>query len=315
MRVLIVLLWIWVLVGFQAGEVTPEITPDDITNDTLTATIPSEGEMTAEATSATLDNHLTLVSGRVIYQNRLPNDSGIVIEVWSANHQQLAVAISDDNGGYTVHVPNDEPLRFVFKAPLHRMNAFILQPLEVPPLMILAGGDLNQDGCIGEQDVAILKAYFNQSNTPYSDINGDNLTDIADLAILSGNYDAMCELILSLSTPTLAPTLPSATPTPPAAEATEGLEVTAEIELTLEEATVEITPEITQAVHPTEILTPTDALTPEWTAEATETPAPESTVEITATATATRLMTLTVTIEASPTQTPEQTETVTTSDP
>lgn len=312
MRVLIVLLWIWVLVGFQAGEVTPEITPDDITNDTVTAIIPSGGEMTAEATSATFDNHLALVSGRVIYQNRLPNDSGIVIEVWSANHQRLAVAISDDNGSYAVQVPNDEPLRFVFKAPLHRMNAFILQPLEAPPLMILAGGDLNQDGCIGEQDVAILKAYFNQSNTPYSDINGDNLTDIADLAILSGNYDAMCELILSLSTPTLAPTFPSATPTPPAAEATEGLEVTAEVELT-PETTVEITAEVTQAIQPTETLTLTEELSPEWTAEATETPAPENTVEITATATG--LMTLTVTIEASLSQTPEQTETVTTSDP
>lgn len=316
MRFLILCLSALVILGAQSEELTPEVTPELtvlVTNvQDFVTTAPTSPEMLT--TSTVKPNiELMLVNGWASFQNRQPDNAGILVEVRSADGQLWASTVTDAHGSYSVLVPADMPLRFVFIAPLHRINAVIRQPYEDAPPVILAGGDLNGDGCIGDKDIAILTAYFNQLNTPYSDINGDNRTDIADLAILTGHYDSACEYMLV--TPTAAP-MPTASatvviPTEEFIETTSEatLEVTAEVttELPLELLEAE---ELTSQIQPSATLGAevTAEMTIEMTAEVTPSAIPEITADVYI-ATATASVTTTSTAIVTVTNSPEYTET------
>src|SRR5690606_7756906 len=181
----------------------------------------------------------------------------------------------------------------VVNAPLHRSVTIPMYPGDAVPDVILAGGDLNRDGCIGPVDLMALVGLLDVADSAATDVTGDGLTDVSDLAIVTGNYQPDCELAAtetpepeatSEATPeATAEIAPEIEVTP---EITPEVEVTAELtpETTVEvtaEATVEITPELEVTPELTSEVTVeiTADVTPLPTAEATEALTPEGTEE------------------------------------
>jgi hypothetical protein len=203
-----------------AGEIT----------ETLTAT---PGEVTATTTETPVGTTLTAtpmatVQGRAAYQNRQPDHSGIQITILNGSRILLNTAVTDSAGVYSVAVPTTEFYWLVVDAALHRPFELGVWPGETPPDVVLLGGDLNDDGCVGPSDLALLTAQFELADTTATDITGDGITAEADLAILAGNYDATCETPPATATPTSEPSLtPEMT-----AEPTLTVEVTADLALT-----------------------------------------------------------------------------------
>lgn len=263
---------------------------------------------------------------RVVYQNRPPDHAGIMVGLWLDDQTQIAAAESDATGQIELSMPaGNYWLRI--DAPLHRRHTIQLQvsePMPELPVMVLAGGDLNDDGCILPDDLALMLGVLNEDTAAF-DINNDGATDASDLAIVSGNIDPTCEpnahvIPPSEMTPTVTVTATaSATQTilpEGTAEVTPPVEITAEVE-------PETTAEVTQPVTQTPKVTATDTQTatatmivepsPEITAEVTAEPIP-SDVPPTATFTLTATVTPTIitpTVTSSPTPTATHTATAT----
>lgn len=197
-----------------ALETTADITDDPTgilpTAVTITATIPLLVSATVFPTSSAIV--LREASGYVYYQNSQSQHGAIEIEIFTDSRQLIGSSMTDALGVYHVAVPQDMPFWLVADAPLHRENAVRILPGEALPVLVLAGGDLNDDECVTLDDLALLE----QHNTA-ADVNSDNHVDIADIAILTGNLRVDCEIFarvlpptpIIIITPEIMPTLPA----------------------------------------------------------------------------------------------------------
>jgi hypothetical protein len=233
-------------------DATPEITPGAATMEVTVIVTPevtateSLPELTPEATAPAIV--LRVVQGMVRYQNRQGGSDGIQVEVYTEDRATLvSAAQTDGEGRYTVQIPADAPYWLVASAPRYVTQAVLLSADTTPAPLILPGGDLDGDGCVGATDLALLTAQFD-TRIAASDIDGDGVVEAADLAILSGNFDAGCRLIPTPPEPTIETTdnpveaTAVLTPTPTSAPP--------------ETATIEASVEITTAVTDTPEATP-----------------------------------------------------------
>lgn len=220
---------------------------------------------------------LQFVSGRAVYQNRQPDQSGIEVRVLDEALNLIGVAYTNNQGVYAVAAPSNAFYWLVVDAPLHRQQTIPVQPGQQIPDVILAGGDFNKDGCTGPSDLAVLVSALDVPDSFATDVTGDGITDVSDLAIVTGNYQPDCEPFTTPPEAT-AEVTPESTPES-TAEATPEIEVTAELtpEVTPE---IEVTAETTAEVEPTQAAT--SEVTPEVTSEATAEVTPELTPEVTA---------------------------------
>jgi hypothetical protein len=267
---------------------------------------------------------LQFVSGKAAYQNRLPDQSGIDVQVLDEALNLIGVAKTDSQGVYAIAAPSDAFYWLVMDAPLHRQQIIPMQPGQRLPDVVLAGGDFNRDGCVGPSDLAVLVSALDVPDSTATDVTGDGITDVSDLAIVTGNYQPDCEPEVTATpapeaTAEVTPEAESTTETTPEVEITPELtpEVTPEIEVTAEltleaqptqAATSEATPEVTPEV-PAE-LTPEIEITEEVTPEVTDEPiaeAPTETLAPTMTAAPTAEPTATPTLTPEPTWTPTET--------
>lgn len=306
--------------GMLAQETTAEAAPPSLTPTESSVTETAIPTALPEPTQV-LDVGLTptatpggvplqFVTSMASYQNRQPDHSDIVVQVVDNDLNLVSVARTDASGVYAVPVPVGAFYWLVVDAPFHRRQVVPMQPGDSIPALILAGGDLNEDGCIGPSDLNQVIVGMESDDQAATDITGDGITDVSDLAIVTGNYQPDCEpepITEPTPEPELTPEVTAEATVESTAEATPELELTPEVtaELTQEpeataettvEATVEITPETTPEAEPTAEQTAelTPEVTAELTAEVTPTSAPELTVEVTAE------FTPEVTVEAAP---------------
>lgn len=275
----------------------------------------------AEVTAALQPSPITVSFPlRVNYQNRLPDHAGIAVSVWQDNQTQIATAASDAVGQTHLTVPAGN-YWLLIESPLYRREIVQIEVSELMPdlpLIVLEGGDLNGDGCILPDDLALMLGGLNEGDLTF-DINNDGATDASDLAILSGNIDPACEpQARMIPSPEITPTVtltPTASPTQDmmpegTAEVTPPAEITEDAE---PEITVEVTQPVTQTPEMTVTATLTSTVTVTPAPEITEEPIPSDappTVTPSLTVTVTPTMT-TPTVTLSPTQTPTHTATVT----
>lgn len=210
----------------STAEVTDEVLSSSPTPDTgtITPTGTSLAEITAEVTetiipmatlepvisvtpTATLGVPMVFIQGAAFYQNHLPDHSDIEIRVFDESLALLSVAYTGVDGVFTIAVPSNSFYWLVADAPLHRAITLAVQPGFDLPDILLAGGDLNDDGCIDMVDVQLITTVLNESvSDTRADINGDDLVDVIDIAILTGNFEATCnEVIEAEITPTPQP--------------------------------------------------------------------------------------------------------------
>ncbi|MEO1646730.1 MAG: hypothetical protein AAFR67_16190, partial [Chloroflexota bacterium] len=154
-------------------EATAEITP----------------ESTPEATPE--PRPLTIFTGNIVLQGATDH-SGITVQAILSDDEIVGIGVTDSDGQFTVNAPADEIFWLRAEKALYRTeNVYV--PLGVETVNLrLVGGDFNSDGCIGQSDIARLIQSF-ETNDAQTDINADGITDIGDLAILTGNFDADCE--------------------------------------------------------------------------------------------------------------------------
>ncbi len=145
---------------------------------------------------------LHTVSGYVYYQNSSHDQhSQIEIEIFTDSREFVASALTDAAGVYQVAVPLAMPFWIVADAPLHRENAVRVLPGEALPVLVLLGGDLNDDDCVTLADLQLFG-----EQTIASDINQDEQITIADVAILTGNLQPACEIFARTLPPTATTT-------------------------------------------------------------------------------------------------------------
>jgi hypothetical protein len=247
-------------------EITAELTAEATSETTEVVIVESTAELTVETTeeataelmvsitpTATPGSIPLIVKSAVIeYQNRESHE-GIEVLITTLDGTLLSVAETNKDGVYSVPIPEDESFMLSAQAPLHRRLDIMIEAQAPLASLILVGGDMNADGCINQSDINIVLAYYEQEDTPQTDINADSITDLADLAILTGNYDGNCEPVLpELTTEPKATLVASTEPEATLVASTESkatlvetvpAEVTATIELTVElEETAEASP-------------------------------------------------------------------------
>lgn len=190
---------------------TPNLTITPTPEETRHPEMPGTATLTAEPTSTPAQ----LLAGFARYQNRAPDQAGITVVVLSAGQTVLASTATDAQGLYEIAAPAGEFYWLLIDAPLHQLAALSMwSDSPLPETITLAGGDLDDDTCINNTDLALLTAHFGAEHSESTDINGDDRTDLEDLAILSGNYDPECIPMPGLL-PTATPTgMPDVTLTP-----------------------------------------------------------------------------------------------------
>lgn len=213
------------------SESTPEVTAEATVEIPI---LPTEEitllppEATAEVTVTPVESEstptltplpvLTLV-GLAHYQNRLPDDAGIVVTVRALNGQILSQTLTAANGVYSVAIPVNAGYWLRLAAAQHRPVELLLLPDTLPPEMWLAGGDLNQDGCINQIDVDLITQDFMLTES-LSDINQDGMVSAVDIAILTGNFDAACTVAPDAALPSPTRTAAPEATAEPAPEVT-----------------------------------------------------------------------------------------------
>jgi hypothetical protein len=217
-----------------SGEATLSVTVELTDFVELTAESTSQAELTAvvEATAETVKISIPsatptssstpyILVGQARYQNR-PQQDGIELRVYNAEGLLLGQTLNDAQGQFRVSLYSSPPLRVVARAPLHLSQSVILSAITAPPVfIILPGGDLDGDSCVGPTDLAQLTAHYG-SDASSSDVDGDGLVEAGDLAILSSNF-GLGDLCAPTTSPIVetTPTAEStAVETAPAAEST-----------------------------------------------------------------------------------------------
>ena len=173
----------------ESAEITEAV---EVTEEVLSPTEAPATEILATATLGTIP--MEVLNGSVQYQSRTEH-SGIVIQIFTQDNRLLSAAETNSKGIFSVAVPAEENYIVLVQAPLHRSIRLIAEAgIGLPPL-VMAGGDLNGDGCINYADMDTLLASYDRANTPETDINADGKSDLSDLAILTGNFDADCGIV------------------------------------------------------------------------------------------------------------------------
>jgi hypothetical protein len=164
----------------------------EVTQELITPIETATSEILAAATIGAIPMEILL--GSVEYQNR-KDHSGIRIQIFTEGEVFLSEAQSNAEGLFSVAVPAEEGFIVLIDAPLHRTIRVLAEPnIGLPPL-VLAGGDLDGNGCITFADMNQLLASYDSANSPETDINADGQSNSSDLAILTGNLESACELI------------------------------------------------------------------------------------------------------------------------
>jgi hypothetical protein len=333
--------------GISAQDVIPTVVTEEaspaatdvqtVTPETIT---PSPEENSASPTSVTVTDVVTLttpteditatqessglieIQARALYQAQREDHSGIQLFVYNEQLTLLSVAQTDASGTYTIAVPSSAFYWFVAEAPAHRRFVVGIQPGSAPSDIILAGGDVNSDGCVNNDDLQILVERFDQSGEAITDLNSDQMTDAHDLAILTGNFDPRCESPTPTPTPTILPSatweatsewtdvpvetsLPNAEPEASQTPTLIGTEATPTEFPTL--ASTELPSETPAIVIASPTVEPTLEVTPSPTELPTETPT-IATATTTAEPSATGVPSPTLTATAVPSPTPEPVE-------
>lgn len=172
---------------------TSSAAPESTNAFEVTAEVTEAAESTATASPA-LDIDLMVLRGEVQFQNR-PEHSRILIRVLTLDGQLVSEAESNERGVFSLPAPAEMPFILLIEAPLHRAIRLELLPSDAMPSVILAGGDLDNDGCINDSDMQALLLHYGFADTPTTDINADGRTDLADLAILTGNFSRDCGVL------------------------------------------------------------------------------------------------------------------------
>lgn len=154
-----------------------------------------------------------VISGRVFYQNHGNDNGGIHISVLGADRDLIGVVQTDVNGKYALNIPGQASYQVVIEAFLHRRIEFTLLAGEALPDMVLAGGDLDADGCIGQHDLDLFMSLFTSQDVNLGDITGDDVIDASDFAIVAGNFQNECPLIEPTPIPSPLPVSPIPSPT------------------------------------------------------------------------------------------------------
>lgn len=169
------------------AEITPELTLEIAPEPSAQVTTIIPVPFATVAPSAQV-----LLNGFARYQNRRGTAAGIRVTAYNQYGIWLGDAETNPQGNFSIAVPADQSYWLEFDAPLHARQRLLMRP-EVPfGGVILLGGDLTDDGCVGPDDLALLLANFGAIDSRTTDINGDGITDASDLALLAGNYDAAC---------------------------------------------------------------------------------------------------------------------------
>jgi hypothetical protein len=155
------------------------------------------------------------VTGKITLQGRFsgPKDAGLVTftSLDSAYTDPAPVAFSPVNGSYSVTLDVDPAgTAYEVQAAIglyisNRLDTYTFMPgANSAPQTQLRGGDANLLGEPGEpqkvtiSDLQCIRDYFGPGGTPCnvspapqgsSDINKDNVTNVQDLALASGNFD------------------------------------------------------------------------------------------------------------------------------
>jgi hypothetical protein len=137
---------------------------------------------------------LRYIQGIVRYQNRVTDDAGILLQVYSDDLDLTLISevITSEDGIYNIAVPMEDAFWVVFSADGHRTERIYHNETEGLADVILVAGDLNGDECINLDDIILIKSELDTSGTLY-DLNDDTQTDIADVAMLAGNLNPECQ--------------------------------------------------------------------------------------------------------------------------
>jgi hypothetical protein len=235
-----------------------------IISTTLTVTPTVSATVTlAPMPTETMEISMFVIAGRAFYQNHSDDNSGIQISVFDMDKNLIGVTQTDANGQYTLNVPGQGSYQLVFEAFLHQPILMILSDSEIPSDRVLAGGDLDADGCIGQLDMGLFMSLFNSASIRQGDITGDGVIDASDFAILAGNYQYSCPSIEPIPTASQLPVSPMPSPTLVESVTPENLPLTPTQESTAVELTLSPDLAPTLAIDPT--ATPSFESAPEET--------------------------------------------------
>lgn len=171
----------------EAVEVTEAVEETEAVTEAVT-------ESMATVTATPGAYVLKVLRGQVRYQNRA-EQTGISVAVLTLDGVLLSLTETNARGVFSIAAPAEVSFVLLIEAPLHRSLRLNMNPDEELPRLVLAGGDLNGDSCINHADMDLLLGNYERENSPISDINANGITDLSDLAILTGNFDGSCGVV------------------------------------------------------------------------------------------------------------------------
>ncbi len=180
---------------FPTRETTVEVTEETTANLTeeMTPTlfdIPTLDFATLEPTPTETPLPILLV-GVVRYQNRASDLEQIRVTAYNTIGQVIGFAATEIDGRFEIEISYTDLYHLIINAPLHQTLHFISTDMPNPLAVILAGGDLDGDGCVLTEDLTVLTSLYDTDST-MADINADGIVDVADLSILAGNLQDVC---------------------------------------------------------------------------------------------------------------------------
>jgi hypothetical protein len=178
----------------------------------VSATLPAIIVSPTFAPTATVGGMpLRYVQGLVRYQNRSIGLNAIRVQAYAQDLTLVSEVFANNDGIYSLAVPADAPFWLTISAEGHLAKHLYFEQDSPLAELVLLAGDVNQDGCITRDDIVALQNWFNTANYT-SDFNGDGISDMADLAMLAGNFDSNCQIDLASATPSPELIVPEITP-------------------------------------------------------------------------------------------------------
>ena len=159
-------------------DIDQEVTESTENNNERTETLPG-----------VVDPNIFSVAGQVVLQART-NHSGVLVTFTDTATGGVYEVTGDDAGSFSIDLPPGT-YDVVASHPgyLPAMRPGLVVGLDEPNSLFpvtLMGGDADRDGDVDFRDIRIIGNHFNTSDTD-SDINGDGLVDIIDLAVSASN--------------------------------------------------------------------------------------------------------------------------------
>ena len=175
--------------------ITPTIMPS-ISATQITSTVTP----TIQPTATIGGLPLRYIQGIARYQNRVTDDSGILLQVYGEDLTLISETTTNEQGIYNLPVPIDEAFWVVFSAEGHLTERLYIAEADSLADVTLLAGDLNADDCINFNDMNLLQ----QSEGEQSDFNDDDEENLSDVAMLAGNLNPDCGSTIPVTiTPTI----------------------------------------------------------------------------------------------------------------